>query len=133
MIIWNKKTQGNDNQLWSYEGGFITNKNSGLVLEVSGYGENSNSCVYKIFSLTPDFIEDGGQITPGAPLVQAAKREQPKSLNQLWAYNYKHLMPYDPKVSVAVEGNNVTTAGSNAIVARFNFEDQRQMWNFERA
>lgn len=89
--------------------------------------------VYIIFSLTPNFIEDGGDITPGTRLVQAERRQQPKSLNQLWAYNYKHLMPYDPKVSVAVEGDNVTTPGTNAIVARFNFEDQRQMWNFEMA
>lgn len=42
MIIWHRKAEGNDSQLWKYNEGFFINKNSGLVLEVPGYGMSSN-------------------------------------------------------------------------------------------
>ncbi|KAF9440401.1 carbohydrate-binding module family 13 protein [Macrolepiota fuliginosa MF-IS2] len=103
----------NPNQLWSYDSGFLINKNSGLVLEVQGY-------------------ENGGDITPGTILVQGKRRDQPKSINQLWAYNHMYLMPYDPKVVISAEGDNLT-AGTLAVVDRaVDFPTNiRQQWAFE--
>ncbi|WP_406502815.1 RICIN domain-containing protein [Streptomyces sp. NBC_00212] len=92
VVLWPRKSSGFDNQLWTYDSGFLVNKASGLVLEVQGY-------------------ESGGSITLGTSLVQNTRREPPASLNQLWAYNYRHLMPYDPKVSLAGQGGDVSTPG----------------------
>lgn len=112
VILWPRKSSGYDNQLWTYDSGFLVNKASGLVLEVPGY-------------------ESGGNITPGTSLVQNTRREQPASLNQLWAYNYQHLMPYDPKVSLAGQGGDVSTPGTKAVVDRFDFNELRQAWTLE--
>lgn len=111
VILWTRTS--NPNQLWTYDSGFLINKNSGLVLEVKGY-------------------EDGGAITPGTILVQAKRRDPPQSINQLWAYNYEYLMPYDPKVGICAQGDNLQV-GSLAVVDRFvDFPNNiRQQWAFE--
>lgn len=111
VILWHRT--GNDNQLWTYEDGFLVNKNSGLCLEVEGMSE-------------------GGDIPPGTPLVQTARRQMPDSLNQLWAYNHLYLMPYDPKVAVAAENDNLTP-GTRAVVDRtVDFPHNiRQQWILE--
>lgn len=109
VLLWDRKPRDNDNQLWKYDEGFIVNKNSGLVLEVPGY-------------------EGGGNIKPGTSLVQAERRAPPHSLNQLWAYNYSHLMPYDPKVCLWGENGDVSTPGVNAVVDRCDIGDVSQEW-----
>lgn len=111
IIIWTRN--GNPNQLWSYDSGFLINKASGLVLEVSGY-------------------EGGGDIAPGTKLVQAERREPPNNINQLWAYNYMYIIPYDPKVVLAAQGDNLQ-AGSLTVVDRaVDFPNNiRQQWAFE--
>lgn len=113
VILWDKKPSDNDNQLWKYDEGFLVNKKSGLVLEVPGY-------------------ENGGNINPGTALVQNKRREQPKSLNQLWAYNYGYLMPYDPKVVVSAEGDNLTRGAAVAVDRAVDFPNNiRQQWTLE--
>ncbi|SOE79922.1 Ricin-type beta-trefoil lectin domain-like [Streptomyces sp. OV198] len=113
VILWDRKPSDNDNQLWKYDEGFLVNKKSGLVLEVPGY-------------------ENGGSINPGTVLVQNKRREQPKSLNQLWAYNYGYLMPYDPKVVVSAEGDNLTRGTAVAVDRAVDFPNNiRQQWTLE--
>lgn len=111
VILWSRNNKSN--QIWSYDEGFIVNKNSGLVLEISGY-------------------ENGGNITPGSKLVQAERRDQPSSINQLWAYNYQYIMPYDPKVVLAAQDDNIQ-AGSLIVVDKsVDFPNNiRQQWSFE--
>lgn len=109
VIIWDRKSINYDNQLWSYDSGFLINKDSGLVLEVPGY-------------------EGGGNITPGTELVINTRREQPESLNQLWAYNYQYIMPYDPRVSLWVKDGNVNTPGNIVVVDKRIHGEVTQEW-----
>lgn len=111
IIIWTRN--GNPNQLWLHDSSFLFNKDSGLVLEVSSY-------------------ESGGNIAPGTKLIQAERRESPNNINQLWTYNYNYLMPYDPKVVLAAQGDNIQT-GSLAVVDRaVGFPNNiRQQWAFD--
>ncbi|KAF5353436.1 hypothetical protein D9756_008038 [Leucocoprinus leucothites] len=107
-----RKESGFDNQLWRYDNGFLVNKASGLVLEVPGF-------------------EGGGDISPGTALQINAKRERPESLNQLWAYNYQYIMPYDPKVVIWGQDGDVSTPGSKAVVDRMIHEEVTQKWMFD--
>jgi Ricin-type beta-trefoil lectin domain-like len=111
VVLWHRN--GKPHQLWSYDNGFLVSKNSGLVLEVEG-------------------MSGGGNIAPGTGLVQSSRRARPDNLNQLWAYNYMYLMPYDPKVVVAAEYDNLQ-AGAKAVVDRaVDFPNNiRQQWAFE--
>ncbi|MEU9291905.1 RICIN domain-containing protein [Streptomyces sp. NPDC048275] len=112
-ILWDRKPSDNDNQLWKYDEGFFVNKKSGLVLEVPGY-------------------ENGGNIKLGTALVQNKRREQPESLNQLWASNYGYLMPYDPKVVVSAEGDNLTRGAAVVVDSSVDFPNNiRQQWAFD--
>lgn len=109
IVLERRKAGGTtDSQLWKYDNGFIVNLNSGLVLEVPGF-------------------EGGGSIQPGTSLAQADKREQPDSLNQLWAYNYEHLMPYDPKVCIQGQGGE-TKAGTEVVADRLVLHEIEQQW-----
>ncbi|MFC4376304.1 RICIN domain-containing protein [Nocardia halotolerans] len=109
IVLEDRNTSGTANsQLWKYDNGFIVNVNSGLVLEVPGF-------------------EGGGNIRPGSALAQADKREQPDSLNQLWAYNYEHLMPYDPKVCVQGQGGE-TSAGTEVVADHLIMHELTQQW-----
>ncbi|MBF6333298.1 RICIN domain-containing protein [Nocardia transvalensis] len=112
IIVWDRKSSDYDNQLWRYDEGFIVNKKSGLCLEVPGY-------------------EGGGGIKPGTSLVQAARREQPDSLNQLWAYNYQSPMPYDPKVCLWGEDGDVSTPGTKIVVDTRMQHEVTQEWMFD--
>lgn len=85
-------------QRWTYDMGFLVNSGSGLCLEVPG-------------------MTSGAAIPPGTALVQSARRERPENLNQLWVYNYLLLMPYDPKVVIAAQGNELEP-GARVVVDR---------------
>ncbi|WP_433272410.1 RICIN domain-containing protein [Actinosynnema sp. CS-041913] len=111
IILWGRKAGGYDNQLWKYDNGFLVNKNSGLCLEVQGVS--------------------GTGIPPGTAVVQAERRERPHSINQLWAYNYQHLMPYDPKVSLWGENGDVNTPGTKAVVGIRIHHEITQQWMFD--
>ncbi|WP_406234064.1 RICIN domain-containing protein [Nocardia sp. NBC_01009] len=110
-IVWHQKSSSSANQLWKYDDGFLVNKNSGLVLEVVGY-------------------EGGGSIAPGTPVAQALRRERPESLNQLWAYNRRMLMPYDPKVTLSARDGNFAP-GTEVVVDTAQMNDPRQEWMLE--
>ncbi|WP_194826266.1 RICIN domain-containing protein [Nocardia sp. XZ_19_231] len=110
-VVWDRKSTGDAHQLWTYDEGFLVNKNSGLVLEVVGY-------------------ESGSNIAAGTPVAQALRRESPESLNQLWAYNYQMLMSYDPKVTLTAREGNFT-AGTAVVVDRTERDDPRQQWMFD--
>lgn len=112
-IVWNHKSKRNDSELWKYDTGFLVNKKSGLVLEVPGY-------------------EKGGKIEPGAPVAQACKRQRPESLNQVWAYNYQMLMPYDLDVSLSAR-NGVFTPGAKVVVDTTQPGDPKQQWTLDKA
>jgi hypothetical protein len=112
IVLWPRKASSYDNQLWKYEEGFLVNKGSGLSMEVPGY-------------------EGGGNIRPGTPVVQANRRDRPDSLNQLWAYNYQHLMPYDPKVSLWGQDGDVSTPGTKVVVDRYIHHEVTQEWMFD--
>lgn len=109
VIIWDRKGINYDNQLWSYDSGFLINKSSGLILEVPGY-------------------EEGGSITPGTGLVINTRREQPKNINQLWAYNYNYIIPYDPKVSLCGKDSDVNTNGNIIVVDNLIHGEVTQEW-----
>ena len=110
IILENSKTgDATSAQLWKYDNGYIINTNSGLVLEVGGY-------------------EGGGKISVGSALVQAERREPPTSLNQLWAYNYQHLMPYDPRVCVQGKDGTADPAGTAAVVDSLQMNEPPQQW-----
>jgi Ricin-type beta-trefoil lectin domain-like len=113
VILADKKPASNDSQLWKYEDGFIVNKKSGLCLEITG-------------------AVGGSFVKPGSAIAQSARREQPASINQLWAYNYEYLTPYDP--SVCISGKNDSLEPGTELVAdkQVDFPNNpRQQWKFD--
>ncbi|MEU0634474.1 RICIN domain-containing protein [Streptomyces sp. NPDC005989] len=111
IAVATRKGSDHDSQLWTYDNGFLVNKHSGLVLEVPGY-------------------EGGGTITPGTTLYQNTKREKPDSLNQLWAYNYELLNPYDPKVAITAEDADFNES-TRAVVQTVEHHDPKFQWMFD--
>lgn len=108
VVVAARKESDHGSQLWRYDSGFLVNKHSGLVLEVPGY-------------------EGGETITPGTGLCQNTRREKPESLNQLWAYNYELLYPYDPKVAITADDADFK-AGTRAVVDTVEHHDPRYQW-----
>ncbi|KAL1924489.1 uncharacterized protein VTP21DRAFT_4143 [Calcarisporiella thermophila] len=113
IILWNRKALLNDNQLWKYDDGFLINKKSGLVLEVKG-------------------ASGGGSIRPDSELVQGKRREPPTNINQLWAYNYDYIMPYDPKVCISAQGDNIKPGTKIVADVLIDFPNNpKQQWMFD--
>jgi len=72
------------------------------------------------------------RVEPGTALVQNKRRERPESLNQLWASNYGYVMPYDPKVAVSAEGDNLTRGAAVVVDSPVGFPNNiRQQWAFD--
>ncbi|KAL1915436.1 uncharacterized protein VTP21DRAFT_6560 [Calcarisporiella thermophila] len=113
IILWHRKSLLNDNQLWKYEDGYIINKETGFVLEVQGG-------------------IGGGNLKPGSDIVQAKRREPPTSINQLWAYNYEYLQPFDPKVCLAVHDNKFDDGTKIVVTELIDFPNNiKQQWQFD--
>ncbi|KAF9444567.1 carbohydrate-binding module family 13 protein [Macrolepiota fuliginosa MF-IS2] len=94
VIVWDRKSSGIDNQLWTYEGEYLINKNSGLVLEAPLVN---------------------GKIVPGTPLIQA---RQTRGANQLWVYDkqYRLVSVCDRNLCIWGQNGNVTDPGTKAVV-----------------
>jgi hypothetical protein len=112
IVLWDRKGSDYDNQLWKHDKGFLMNKKSGLVLEVPGYA-------------------GGGQIQPDTGLIQAERRGEPDSRNQLWAYNNQSLFPYDPEVCISAKDGDVETRGVRVVVDIWQFGNVKQEWMFD--
>ncbi|KAI9486937.1 MAG: ricin B lectin domain-containing protein [Benjaminiella poitrasii] len=107
VVVWTKKEQNCDNQLWMYDHGYLINKNSGMVLDVQGGILESDKQIiqYKRKMLedadnqrwyyrddgfiypqsTPNLVLDirGNWTKPGT-VVLLYERKYEDNLNQLW-------------------------------------------------
>ncbi|MEV0447497.1 RICIN domain-containing protein [Streptomyces sp. NPDC050600] len=109
VVVFDRKRNDHDSQLWRYEDGYLINKNSGLVLQVPGR-------------------DGGGNIDPGTILTQGVKAE--RALNQLWACKNNLLMPYDPAVAITAQGGEFTL-GTSAVVEKYEMGDSKFEWMFD--
>ncbi|KAI7886510.1 ricin B-like lectin [Lichtheimia hyalospora FSU 10163] len=117
IVVWPKKEQNFDNQLWMYDSGYIINKNSGLVLDVlGGVLENDKQIIQYRRKMVEDaqnqrwyYREDGflypqvnpnlvldirGNWTKPGTVVLLYDRKFSDNENQLW-----DLIPHDPQGS----------------------------------
>ncbi|KAI9274583.1 ricin B lectin domain-containing protein [Phascolomyces articulosus] len=108
LIVYSQKdhdAEDNDNQLWRYDDGFLTNKKSGLVLDVSGgdlkadkdivqYGRKLTMTGNQRFGLRDGFIYaradprlvldiKGGESSEGTQVL-LYKRKENDNDNQQW-------------------------------------------------
>ncbi|KAF9443730.1 carbohydrate-binding module family 13 protein [Macrolepiota fuliginosa MF-IS2] len=98
---------GGNSQKWSFDKGYLFNKNSGLVLEVPWGGEAGTTLVQN-------------------SQVQWRERQQ-------WKYDDQHRIVsiYDP--GLCVWGGDFTATGGKAIVDHCRDDDNTQQWMFDRA
>ncbi|CAO3630718.1 unnamed protein product [Mucor hiemalis] len=106
LIVWPQKFQDSDNQLWSFEGGRLTNKKSGHVMDISSSAFKKDKTIVqkkrKANKQSQEWIYDQGFICSkeypslvldirgdspkGGAQVLLYKRKDTDNLNQLWQF-----------------------------------------------
>ncbi|KAF1797232.1 hypothetical protein V8B55DRAFT_1486730 [Mucor lusitanicus] len=106
LIVWPQKFQDSDNQLWSFDGGRLTNKKSGHVMDISSSAFKSDKTIVqkkrKASKQSQEWIYDQGFICSkeypslvldirgdspkGGAQVLLYKRKDTDNLNQLWQF-----------------------------------------------
>ncbi|CAO3684065.1 unnamed protein product [Umbelopsis ramanniana] len=108
IVAWSKKEKLNDNQLWSYDGGYLINKNSGLVLDVHG-----------------------GVLQNDRQIVQQKRKLVEGNNDQKWFYREDgYLYPRnDPNLVLDIRGNSFKP-GAQVLLYNRKYEDNiNQLWD----
>ncbi|KAI9319141.1 ricin B lectin domain-containing protein [Dichotomocladium elegans] len=106
VIVWPKKIDDNENQLWAYDNGYLISKNSGLVIDVAGALESDKQIIqhrrkmiedaqnqrwyyredgFIYPQVNPNLVLDirGNWSKPGSPVL-LYERKYADNENQLW-------------------------------------------------
>ncbi|KAG0169662.1 hypothetical protein DFQ30_003331 [Apophysomyces sp. BC1015] len=99
LIIWPQKETGNDNQLWRYDNGFLTNKNSTM-----------------------------GNLKSDTQIVQY-DRKTTTTYNQRWGYRdgFVYVLA-DPRLVLDIKGDNDKEGTSVILYARKDKDNENQQW-----
>ncbi|ORZ20456.1 ricin B lectin domain-containing protein [Absidia repens] len=109
IIIWQQKTgEDRDNQLWSFENGFLINKKSSLVLDI-----------------------DGGDLKAEKKLQQF-DRKATRTHNQRWGFRDNFIYSRaDPRIVLDIKGGD-EDEGTRVITYKRKTEDNsNQQWTIE--
>ncbi|ORY98607.1 ricin B lectin domain-containing protein [Syncephalastrum racemosum] len=109
IVVFPKKDQDNDNQLWMYDHGYLINKNSGLVLDVQG-----------------GILESDKQV------IQYKRKMIEDAHNQRWYYREDGFIypQVDPNLVLDIRGN-WTKPGTVVLLYERKYEDNlNQLWDF---
>ncbi|KAI8064806.1 ricin B lectin domain-containing protein [Gilbertella persicaria] len=108
IIVWPKKTKDYDNQLWTYDSGYIINKNSGMVLDVQG-----------------------GILESDKQMIQYKRKMIEDAHNQRWYYREDGFIypQTDPNLVLDIRGN-WTKPGTVVLLYERKYEDNlNQLWD----
>jgi len=108
IVAWPRKEKLNDNQLWSYDRGFLINKNSGLVLDVTG-----------------------GALQNDRQIIQQKRKVIEGANDQRWFYREDgYLYPRnDPNLVLDIRGNSFKP-GAQILLYNRKYEDNiNQLWD----
>ncbi|KAI7903298.1 ricin B lectin domain-containing protein [Cokeromyces recurvatus] len=108
IIVWPKKTKNCDNQLWTYDNGYLINKNSGMVLDVQG-----------------------GILESDKPIIQYKRKMTEEADNQRWFYREDgFIYPQStPNLVLDIRGN-WTKPGTVVLLYERKYEDNlNQLWD----
>ncbi|KAI8372897.1 ricin B lectin domain-containing protein [Radiomyces spectabilis] len=108
IIIWPKKENDNDNQLWRFEDGFLINKKSNLVMDVRG-----------------------GDLKSDKPVVQY-DRKLTQAHNQRWGYRDGFIYVLaDPRLVLDIKGGKDKDGTKVILYLRKDTENDNQQWTIE--
>ncbi|KAI8359154.1 ricin B lectin domain-containing protein [Blakeslea trispora] len=108
IVVWPKKAKDYDNQLWTYDNGYIINKNSGMVLDVQG-----------------GILESDKQV------IQYKRKMIEDAHNQRWYYREDGFIypQTDPNLVLDIRGN-WTKPGTVVLLYERKYEDNmNQLWD----
>ncbi|KAG2173246.1 hypothetical protein INT43_004620 [Umbelopsis isabellina] len=104
ICLWDKKEVDNVNQLWAFEKGFISNKKSGLVMDIRG-----------------------GEIAPRKHIIQYT-RKGAFARNQEWTFVDGAICPAsNVRLAMDIEANTAS-AGVNIVLNRRDVNRPSQQW-----
>ncbi|ORY93194.1 ricin B lectin domain-containing protein [Syncephalastrum racemosum] len=109
IIVWEQKgADDNDNQLWSYDDGFLTNKKSGMVLDIRG-----------------------GDLKADKEIVQY-DRKLTQTLNQRFGYRDGYIyMRADPRLVLDIKGDDTEKGAKVILYQRKSEDNDNQQWEIE--
>ncbi|CDH49546.1 hypothetical protein RO3G_02323 [Lichtheimia corymbifera JMRC:FSU:9682] len=108
IIVWPRKKQDYDNQLWMYDHGYLINKNSGLVLDVAG-----------------------GILETDKQMIQYRRKMLEDAHNQRWYYREDGFIypQVDPNLVLDIRGN-WTKPGTVVLLYERKYSDnENQLWD----
>ncbi|KAI8098521.1 ricin B lectin domain-containing protein [Halteromyces radiatus] len=108
IVVWPKKNgKGSDNQLWTYDHGYIINKNSGLVLDVQG-----------------------GILESDKPIIQYKRKMTEDAHNQRWFYREDGFIypQIEPNLVLDIRGNWSKPGTVVLLYERKLSDNENQLW-----
>ncbi|KAI9269245.1 ricin B lectin domain-containing protein [Phascolomyces articulosus] len=108
IVVYPKKENDNDNQLWKYDSGYLINKNSGLVLDVQG-----------------GVLENDKQV------IQYKRKMIEDAQNQRWYYREDGFIypQVNPNLVLDIRGN-WTKPGTVVLLYNRKYSDnENQLWD----
>ncbi|KAL1927603.1 hypothetical protein VTP01DRAFT_3840 [Rhizomucor pusillus] len=108
IVVWPKKSQNYDNQLWMYDNGYIINKCSGLVLDVAG-----------------------GELTSDKQMIQYKRKMIEDAHNQRWYYREDGFIhpQVDPNLVLDIRGNWQKEGTVVLLYERKYTDNENQLWD----
>ncbi|KAF7720648.1 hypothetical protein EC973_006737 [Apophysomyces ossiformis] len=105
LIVWPRKESDNENQLWSFDNGFLINKKSGKVVDVHG-----------------------GNLKSDAKIVQF-DRKTTTTGNQRWGYRDGFIyIRADPRLVLDIKGESDHEGTQVILYARKDKDNENQQW-----
>ncbi|KAI8374464.1 ricin B lectin domain-containing protein [Radiomyces spectabilis] len=128
VIVWPKKDTDNDNQLWTYDNGYIINKNSGL-------GKVMLLGLWKYVLLTYCFrallLSSVGYTGGDKQVIQYKRKMIEDAQNQRWYYREDGFIypQVDPNLVLDIRGN-WTKPGTVVLLYERKYQDnENQLWD----
>ncbi|OZJ03232.1 hypothetical protein BZG36_03448 [Bifiguratus adelaidae] len=111
IVVWPQKRHNRENQLWTYEDGFLVNVASRLVIDVRG-----------------------GALKPVAQIIQYSRKLMQSAHNQRWTFREGYIYPIvDPALVLDIRGDSGDEGAAVILYQRQRGEKLNQMWYLEPA
>lgn len=107
LIVWPQKFQDSDNQLWSFEGGRLTNKKSGHVMDISSSAFKKDKTIVQ-------------------------KKRKPNKQSQEWIYDQGFICSKEyPSLVLDIRGDSPKGGAQVLLYKRKDTDNLNQLWQFE--